>query len=62
LPDFGSKGSGDLIPAADAIDRWYPLLRTLGRRAETSGFLGFAGRPAAPIRALGTSQALVPLV
>jgi hypothetical protein len=52
----------ELIPAADVIDRWYPLLRTLGRREETSGFLGFAGLPAAPIRALGMSQALVPLV
>jgi hypothetical protein len=46
-----------LIPAAGVIDRCYPLLRTLRRRAETSGFLGFAG-----LRALGTIQAPVPLV
>jgi hypothetical protein len=40
---------------ADFIDRWYQQFPTLRRRAETSGFLGFAGLPAALIRALGTS-------
>ena len=38
------------------------IFLALRRRAETSGFLGFAGLPAAPARALGTSQGLVPLV
>jgi hypothetical protein len=42
------------MPAADCRDRRYRLSPTLERRPETPGLGGFAGGPAAPIRALGT--------
>ena len=50
------------MPTVECFDRWYLHFQALRRRAETSGFLGFAGLPAGRIRGLGTSQSLVPLV
>jgi hypothetical protein len=50
-----------LMPTGKSFDRWYKRLLALNRRAETTGFLGCAALAAAPIRALGTSQSLMPL-
>ena len=50
------------IPAVKSFDRRYWLFPALNRRAETSGFLRRAALAAAPVRAPGRSQSLVPQV
>lgn len=56
----GRSSSGGLNPTVAVRDRWHSSFRALERRAQTRCLRGFAGPPAAPLRAPGGAQSLMP--